>query len=274
MKTEEISSPISQSSFTPVPLKKTESQALDQNISASDKQGAEIEIFTKEGDKVTLSFNSSSQTQYSNTENLTYDSSGSLNYQKNEQFAYSSQSELSIFVEGDLSSAEQKDIHKAIQTMKNAMNNFFGESSLDIGNISDKFSKLGTLSGLEASFSYEKSLSVVEKYEKASTTSYVPHVEYDDDEGDDDDSKHIPAPNTIDQLVSKLTEQIESTKIDPQKFEEPIGGLFEHFSKKIEDSLFTSEKNKANELLTAIRAQLDENIDSLNKLFHENSDDD
>jgi hypothetical protein len=150
-----------------------ESRMAMQGIATSISHSAEIQVMTREGDLVTISFNQASTSSSSAFQMEQGDSKISI-YSE----SYSLSSGFSMSIEGDLNEAETESLAKLINKMSKVSDNFFK------GNINAAFKhaqKIGFDTEQIASFSMslemEKSVQAVAAYQQ--TTLPEQHIDTD-----------------------------------------------------------------------------------------------
>lgn len=144
-------------------------QTSSTNVQVRQAKTAEMELITKEGDKVTLSFSSEASSGYS-----TYNQNGRLDdtsWATSVESAYA-EAELStsIQIDGDLNKDELKDIMKAVKNLEKAMNKMIN------GNMDGAVDSLldaadgKTISSFESSISFSKSVEIEKQYQLTSVS--------------------------------------------------------------------------------------------------------
>ncbi|WP_027358356.1 hypothetical protein [Desulforegula conservatrix] len=139
-------------------------QTSSTSVQVRQTKTAEMELVTKEGDKITLSFSSDASSGYS-----TYNQNGRLDdvsWATSVESAYA-EAELntSIKIEGDLNKDELKDIMKAVKNLEKAMNKMIN------GNMDGAVDTLldaadgKTISSFESSISFSKSVEIEKQYQ-------------------------------------------------------------------------------------------------------------
>lgn len=128
--------------------------ALDLRTSAG------ISIVTADGDKVTLSANSSIQARLQS-----YDYQGRIQGQTiavhGEEFALSNSSGLALTVDGELDQDELADINKLIDALASASNDFFaGKIDAGLEQLA-QLDDMDSIAGFDAAFSYSREISTL-----------------------------------------------------------------------------------------------------------------
>ena len=177
------------------------------NLAAvSREQSADIEILTTEGDRVTLSIDSSFEAAYA-----TYDSKARVNGACTEiqgrLDSVNVERQISIEVEGDLNDQEKKEIKKVMREIFKVMKKFLsGQSELPAGN-AVKDIELNSLANVEAAFEVKKSTLVFNHTE----------AEYES-------SASIPLNATdtevkpADGLIDRMLEKVETSEVGHHRF--------------------------------------------------------
>lgn len=151
-------SALGQGAIQPTELNPFET-AQYRKTSVSSTQAAEIEIYTAEGDKFTLS--SSVRTTAAYESYASYNSLGrteEANYYMAQDSVSSQNYALSI--EGNLNQKEMQDIHKALQTITQASTKMQSGNLDGAQNKLQKLEKLEALVGITANLTVEKTVTV------------------------------------------------------------------------------------------------------------------
>ncbi len=236
------------------------------SISMSEQQNKDITIFTKDGDKVTLSSEKQIQALYSNYSDISYQKFSGIsdkysmelnNYTTavNNSFEYEKNGSFSISVEGDLDKQEMRDIKKAIKSIDKIMTNLL--SGGDLSKAAKKAMKvvnLDSISGIAADYSYEKTISVehtvieeISTYSKEGLQKIVTQAA--DNEA-----------NNIMNLIDEMTGIVKDSGVKPSRMVGPIKKLFSGLLKDIAD---TKHQRPKLELTEMIREELIEKIKQL-----------
>jgi len=153
-------------------MKKESDQSLQvqtnsTNIQTRQAQSAEMELMTKEGDKVTLSFTSAASSGYS-----TYNQNGRLgdtSWSTSMESMYSeTESNTQIKIEGDLNKEELKDILKAVKKLEKAMNKMVNGNT--DGAVESLLDAAGgkTISSFNSAITFSKSIEIEKQYQAVS----------------------------------------------------------------------------------------------------------
>jgi len=167
--------------ITPYPSNMTDPSAFNASrysnqmltqASVSQQQNKDITLYTDEGDKVTISSGQQSQAFYSNYAGFSnerisgsFDSYAFNQYKtapfQDEAFRYENGQHLSISVDGNLNEQERKDIRKAIKTIDKIMTKVLKGGDINKGLAKAlRLVNRGSISAIEANYSYEKSIMV------------------------------------------------------------------------------------------------------------------
>lgn len=126
-------------------------------ISLSQSKSMELVLYTREGDKVTLS--SSSQMQ---ADELTYAgmarSGKALVRQQGEAFQMKADTQFSVTVQGDLNAKETADVKKAVGVIGNIMKDLISGNDAAMAKDAGKLGQLDSLQGLSANLHYQRQI--------------------------------------------------------------------------------------------------------------------
>ena len=238
-------------------------------LSVSEAQSKDITIYTEEGDRVTVSTENQNSTQLLTYEGLQRKISAKegpgfsqvRNTQtmfKGEGFQSESTSNISITIEGDLNEQEMKDIAAALKDIDRVMTDFLNNG--DVVNAAVKSLKLddlGTISGVDAIYSCEKSV-VLEQVTMVEDTRYMKAL-------DEKMSplKHYETYNPAKSLLDQLTKIIENSEVDPEKLRQPIQKLFQkHRNHLGGNHPLNSQKDQ---LINWVEQRLDQGFENLSE---------
>ena len=236
------------------------------SISMSEQQNKDITIFTKDGDKVTLSSEKQIQALYSNYSDVSYQKFSGVsdkysielnNYTSSvkDSFEYEKNGSFSISVEGDLDKQEMQDIKKAIKSIDKIMTNLL--SGGDLSKAADKAMKivnLDSISGIASDYSYEKTISVEHTAIEEMSTYSKEGLQETATQAADNET------NNIMNLINEMTEIVKDSGVKPSKMVGPIKKLFSGLLKDIAD---TKHQRHKFELAEMIREELIEKIKQL-----------
>ena len=122
----------------------------------------EVQLMTREGDRVTISLDARSAALYGAYSTVGADENGAA-YQKHELSASLYEREMTFTVEGDLNREERRDIFKALKTLDRMMHQFSEGHLKPVLAGAGKLQGLDTLAGLDATLSIEKQVLVAEQ---------------------------------------------------------------------------------------------------------------
>lgn len=147
------------SSFNPLTLnRETSNKTQFSSTVIQVQENSEITLFTKEGDKVTISSASNFEASYA-----TYSSRGLIDgnaFQIDaEAFSVSESFVFELSVEGDLSAEELKDIKKALKTIEKLTRDFFSGKTDKTLDRAKRIAGLDSIASFEAVLQYSKSIS-------------------------------------------------------------------------------------------------------------------
>jgi hypothetical protein len=207
-------------------------------ISAMDQKSTDIEILTREGDRVTLSTDSLSKMF-----NFTYNEQGYMNGEMTassiEAFGVYSIQEVALSVEGDLNEEEMADIMSILGKIENLASDFFAGELDEAVAKALQFGDMGTVVAVEANLQYVYSASAEESFMVTgpSTSSElqgkVPA-----------DGKLITAVS-IKGFLEKMIEALKESKVEENKLAKALPENIEKiFEKSIEDDDNYGLKNK------------------------------
>jgi hypothetical protein len=162
----------------------------------SNSQHMDLSLVTAEGDKVTLSLDSSTTARSVMKEEVQNDGQGSMSYEKSEFTMGLYQRDLTFTVEGDLSKEEMRDIRKVLKSLDKMMNKFVTGQMGAMAAQAVKLSGLDTIAGLEANMSYQRQVLVAQQSQV--TTTYT--------------SKGLPS--TMPPAVEAITDGSQNPEID------------------------------------------------------------
>ena len=195
-------------------------------------ENADITIITDDGDRVTISSDTSMESSYTSYSGLLRSGYSSL---KAEGYEYQSRlrSNFSMSIVGDLDNEEYDDIISALKTIDSVMESVSSGNMVDLRSIAEKFGGLESLSGLTASIQVEESMSYQQAQSKVS--------EIDDQEGRD---------NKGHRHADKLDHALDSILHSAKKHGKGHGRvkhlMNDYLSEMLDSFTKKSEKNKHN----------------------------
>lgn len=238
----------------PESMKKDSDQSLQVQTNASslrvsNEKNADMEIVTKEGDKVTLSFSSQASSGYS-----TYDQKGRLGdstWSESRRSAYmESETNIEIKIEGNLNEDELKDIMKAAKKLEKAMNKLVNgnmdgavETLLDAANGK-------TISSMESNLSYSRSMEIEKSFE---ALSMQPEPMQEEDMSRDTTSMVPPAQpeqlaqtsfedtqkNELEKLLEDVKNAVNRSKSPKSEIKQPFENFFDRMILKAEKNIIS-----------------------------------
>ena len=130
-------------------------------------ENADITIITDDGDRITISSDTSMESSYTSYSGLLRSGYSSV---KAQGYEYQSQlhSNFSMSIVGDLDKEEYDDIISALETIDSVMESVSSGNMVDLQSIAEKFGGLESLSGLTASIQVEESMSYKQAQSKVS----------------------------------------------------------------------------------------------------------
>jgi hypothetical protein len=135
-----------------------------QLVMTSESRDVELNLTTKEGDKVSLSLDARSQALYLNY--LEAGNDKEQEYARQLQlFAAESEQDFTMTVEGDLNEEERKEIGKILKTIDRMMASFVKGRIEPVLAKADKLTELDTIAGLSLEMSYSRNVLVAQQTE-------------------------------------------------------------------------------------------------------------
>ncbi len=132
-------------------------QASQAQLAAiSNSQSLDLELLTKEGDKVTLSINARISALYAALGPVRTDEDDERCAQRGELSAGLYEREVSLTVEGDLNIAERGEIRKVIKAINKMMKNFVAGKLEPVMAKAGRLQGLHTIDNLEVSMAFER----------------------------------------------------------------------------------------------------------------------
>lgn len=195
-------------------------------ITRSLEQHANVTLVTAEGDRVTLSSGSQAQMTYATYEDLRY-MRGRFAEFHSETFGLEVSREYAILVDGDLNEKELRDIRKAVRAIEKIMRDFLSGNIARAADKAIKISQLESISSLDASLQFERSLSLEQQ-----VTGYVAS----EPAGSEEDMTVMGdtiTPDHIDKLAGDMSEVIRHSGVKPAKLLKPIQGVFSRLIKEM-----------------------------------------
>ena len=175
----------------------------------------EVQLTTREGDRVTISLDARSAALYGAYSTVAADENGAA-YQKHELSASLYEREMTFTVEGDLNREERRDIFKALKTLDRMMHQFSEGHLKPVLAGAGKLQGLDTLAGLDATLSIEKQVLVAEQTRIAAVSGTLgadtsaPQVPLEDAGSVDQDSAS-PLLAAADAMAEKMARTVAET---------------------------------------------------------------
>ena len=139
---------------------------------------ANFSVITAEGDRVSLSTNSASQTNVG-----TYTAQGVIAGQSvnltRQQFSTSASSEFNLLIEGDLNEQEEKDIQRFVQSSKQILQEFLNGDFNTLSESASAFEELSTLARADVSLRHSVSVSSIQRFTSLTPLTNAPLQEHD-----------------------------------------------------------------------------------------------
>jgi hypothetical protein len=195
-------------------------------VTSSLQQNADLTIITAEGDKVTLSSGSQAQMTYATYEELRY-MAGHFAQSRDESLGLEVSREYSILVEGDLNKTESRDIRKAIKTIEKIMRDFLSGDIDHAAGKAMKISRLESISTLEATLQFERSLSVNQQFTEHVTSEPTESAEDMTMIADTITSDHT------DKSIDEISQVVLDSGVQPTKMLKPIRKVFSRLIQEI-----------------------------------------
>ncbi len=212
----------------------------------------DIMLVTKEGDKVTLSADSSFEAAYA-----TYDNQARINgayaESRGRLSSVNIEREIAISVEGDLNDEEKKEIKRVLSGIFKMMKNFFSGQSGNPTLSAVKDIDLVTLSNVEAKFEVTKSvLEVNHTSAKYVTNSSIPASESDRDI------------RPMDRLIDRMSKAVRDSKVGHDRFLK----YFEHKPSRMSDKYMGQEPDarKMRKMVRRITAGLFHQLENMSNI--------
>lgn len=195
----------------------------------SREQSADITLLTKEGDKVTLAFDSSFEAAYA-----TYDRQARMNGAQTESRGQLSSvhvtREITLSVEGDLNAEEKKEIKEVVGEIFKMMKNFLSDPVGDPTVSAVKDIELDTLANVEAKFEVSRSvLEVNHMSAEYVRNSLVPAGEAEREPGRE--------PGPMDRLMDRMAKTVKDSRVGHDRFLK----YFEHRPSRMSDEYLAQQ---------------------------------
>jgi hypothetical protein len=225
-------------------------ESSQMNLTAvSREQSADITLVTKEGDRVTLAFDSSFEAAYA-----TYDRQARMNGADSESRGRLSSvhvaREITLSVEGDLNEEEKKEIKEVVGEIFKMMKNFLSDPGGDPTVSAVKDIELDTLANVEAKFEVSRSvLEVNHMSAEYVRNSLVPAGESDRE------------PRSMDRLINRISEAVRNSKAGHDRFLK----YFEHRPARMSDEYLAQQPDsrKMRKMVRRIMAGLFHQLENM-----------
>ena len=177
-------------------------------IQTQTQTNTNFSVVTAEGDRVSLSTNSATQTNVG-----TYTFQGviagqSVNVNR-QQFSASASSEFNLLIEGDLNEQEEQDIQRFLQSSKHLLQEFLNGDLKTISESASPFEELSTLARAEVSLRHSVSVSSIQRFTSLTPLTSAP-VQENDSRGTGPGRKPHNLIQTVLDRIQKVQEQLQS----------------------------------------------------------------
>ena len=209
-------------------------QASRSNLAVvSSTRQMDIELVTAEGDKVTLTMDSRAAGLHAAFEDVRTDGSGAMAYNKSELTMGLYQREMSFTVEGDLSTAERRDIKKVLKTLDKMMNRFLNGKLRPATTQARKLQGLNTIADLDVHISMENRTLAATQSLTAATYNRLgmPSAPLADAP---ESSISVPAAET-DVVADAMAEEIRSAPVPVHRMMRFVNQLLDDYRRQAED---------------------------------------
>ncbi|MFH2045187.1 MAG: hypothetical protein ABIK92_08565 [Pseudomonadota bacterium] len=183
-------------------------------VTTSKEDSKDITILTAEGDKVTISANSQSTSQYTTYNGFARVNNMSLNLQ-GKSISTDSSSEFSMLVEGDLNKQEVKDIQKAMKAIDKIM-----QSTLS-GNLKNAMAMVNKVGNLESIASFEANMESNKTVIVEQALMMVSEGTVESPAGGEAEES-IANQDSLKQTADQIMDIMEHSGVKPPKFIKPL----------------------------------------------------
>lgn len=143
-------------------------QASQTQLAAvNNSQSLDLELTTRQGDKVTLSIDAQATALYGAFGQAAFDGDGALSAQWGEFSAAQYNRQVSFTVEGDLNAAERREIRKVLKTISKMMEKFVEGKLNPMMARAGKLQGLKTVDTLQVSMAYERTVMTAQQTQEA-----------------------------------------------------------------------------------------------------------
>lgn len=239
-------------------------QTNSSSLNVKQDKNAEMELMTKEGDKVTLTFTSQASAGYSN-----YDQTGRMgdtSWSTSMKSAYAeTETNISIKIEGDLNKEELRDIMKAAKKLEKAMNKLVnGNADGAVDSLLDA-AKGHTISSMESTLSYSRSIEMEKQYQSLSmpelpeqlvpeetpTPELPPPTQQEQIINNQD---KIPEKSQIEKLLDDVKDAVKKSRIPVLEIKPSFENFFDRMIEKAEKN--TLKESGITDLFRKLRKDL------------------
>jgi len=205
-------------------------------VAAASQTTKDITIYTDEGDKVTLSFESEKSVYYAHyrgqarqVQGDRYQNGAALQMQQvavsREMLAMSDDSTFAIAVEGNLNDQELKEIKTALQKIDALMTDIvYSNDTTQMAATTAELRELDSLAGIEADYQYTKAEMV--QHAALSNESRTVRTTAPVDSHRRSDRQRMP----LRRMLNDLIQMVKASGVKPRMFARPLKELFKDFS--------------------------------------------
>ncbi len=220
-------------------LKSSGTQTLFEHrkIQSSTKASSDITILTKEGDRITLSFDAiremSSETTSLRARRESSDGSSIAIDAYRQESSLSSETRVQMTIEGDLNEQERAEVRQAIESIEDMMADFVAGETEDALAHAAEIGTLDSLASTEATFSITQSVQI-DISSQARTMLTETARESDGirpEHGDRRGGGRLA--RRIDKLIEKFIREIEKADGDPKKIAKKIEKASDRFMRHL-----------------------------------------
>lgn len=227
--------------------------------SVSSSKSMDVQLVTAEGDKVTISLDARAASLYGVNEKTEMDGD-SVSYRKTELSASLYEREMTFTVEGDLNAAERRDIRKALKTLDRMMNHMMHGNLQPMSANAKRLQGLDTISALEATMSYERTMMVAEQTSAASVTGSAPAQKQPIEQATTPAASVSPIPATAagaDDIGNVLVRELKSSETPMERMMAFFDQLLDDYRQKMPESN-TSGMAMIDRVAEKLRSALDQ----------------
>ncbi|MCP4216046.1 MAG: hypothetical protein GY765_15450 [bacterium] len=201
-------------------------------VNASRKENQDVTLTTDEGDRVTISLNSSLKAEY-----MAFDYTSMLNGKSEsmeyEKMGFSKTNSFSINVEGDLNEEEKEDIQNVLAKLDGVMKNLVdGNIEEILQNAPGLLNETDTISSLEAILQFQQSVSVEQSSFTQMSGEGLQGMQGNPFRGKGVGEGH-PGKSIIAKISGQLMDIIDESKVEPKNLVDPVDKLFKELSAEL-----------------------------------------